>query len=143
MRKFKAICAFMIGVTLTCLLLTNVTKAQTNAATQMTPALDTITNVDTSYLILRLPGAKNILTAQLDVTKISGTTAGSATLQGSLTGVASSYNDIKGADTLTLTNVSRSYHWVQPRSNFLYYRIRTLSTGTHSTQLKGFILNRE
>jgi hypothetical protein len=132
MKKIVALLCFSLFA------FTGLTKAQT----VMSPALDTITNTDTSYLALRINGAQPILTFQLDVTKLTGTTAGTATVQASLTGTSASYNDIKGSDTLTLTNASRSYQWVQPGSKFLYYRIRVLSTGTHTDQVKGFALFR-
>ncbi len=128
-----------IGV-IAALVFTMPTFAQTNTATVMSPALDTLTNVDTSNLVLKVPGSNNILTVQLNVVKLTGTTAGTATLQGSLDGL--NYKDIKGADTLTLANASQVFHWVQPRSNYLYYKVRTLGTGTQSTQLKAYLLFR-
>lgn len=117
--------------------------APASSQTVMSPALDTITNTDTANLILRIPGSNNVLTFQLDVTKMTGTTAGTATVQGSLTGVASSYKDIEGSDTLTITNATTSYYWELPRSNYLYYKVKVLSTGTHTSQVKALALYRQ
>lgn len=111
-----------------------------NAQTALLPATDTLTNAETVDLSLKIPGSNNVLTFQLNAVKISGTTAGSAFLQASLDGT--NYLTVPGTDTLTLANSNNYKFWVLDRSNFLYYRIRVVGTGTQSTQLKGIALYR-
>lgn len=110
------------------------------AQSAMSPDPDTLTNAATRDLTLRVPGSNNVLTFQLNVKKLSGTTAGTAFVQGSLDGV--NYFTLSGTDTLTMANSDNYKSWVLPRSNFLYYRIRVVGTGTQSTQLKGIVLYR-
>lgn len=113
-----------------------------HSQTALTPITDTLTNVDTARLIIRIPGEQNVLTFQANYTKISGTSAASLILQGSLDGV--NYVTIKGADTATVANVApvQSFAWELPRSNYLYYRIYGTTSGTQSGQLKALALYR-
>lgn len=110
------------------------------AQTAFSPVKDTITNAETVDLTLRISGLYNVLTLQLNILKLTGTTAGTAFVQGSLDG--SNYNTIPGTDTLTLANASQSKAWVLKRSDFLFYRIRTVGTGTQSTSVAGLALFR-
>jgi hypothetical protein len=127
-------------VAILCILMMSVCGITAYAQTAMTPATDTVTNAATRDLSLKIPGTNAVLTFQLNVVKLSGTTAGTAFVQGSLDGV--NYVTLPGSDTLTLANASVTKAWVQPRSNFLFYRIRVVGSGTQSTQLKGLALYR-
>ncbi len=105
------------------------------------PSPDTLTNVDTSNMILKIPGAYNdVLTFQLNVIKLSGTTAGSAYVQGSLDGA--NYFTLPGTDTLTFANSNNFKVWVLPKSQFLWYRVRATGSGTQSTKLNSMVLFR-
>jgi hypothetical protein len=117
-----------------------ITGYSVKAQSAFLPAKDTITNAETVDLSLRISGDYNVLTLWLDVIKLTGTTAGTAFVQGSLTGV--NYVTIPGTDTLTLANASVSKAWVLKRSDFLFYRIRTVGTGTQSTSVAGLALFR-
>lgn len=111
------------------------------AQSNMSPATDTLTNVDTSNMVLRIPGAYNeVLTFQLNVRKLSGTTAGTAYVQGSLDGV--NYFPLPGSDTLTFANSNNYKAWVLAKSQFLWYRVRCIGSGTQSTELKALVLYR-
>ncbi len=110
------------------------------AQTVFAPAKDTATNAETVDLTLKVPGTFTVCTVQLDITKLTGTTAGTAFLQGSVNGTG--YNTVPGTDTLTLANASATKFWVLNKSNFLYYRIRTVATGSQSTSLVGTVLTR-
>lgn len=126
---------YLIGLCL--ILCAAVSKAQSALA----PSPDTLTNVDTSNMILKIPGAYNeVLTFQLNVTKLSGTTAGSAYVQGSLDGV--NYFTLPGTDTLTFANSNNFKVWVLPKSQFLWYRVRAIGSGTQSTKLNSLVLFR-
>jgi len=116
---------------------------QAKAQVALTPATDTLTNTDTARLKIQVKGSMNVLTFQANYTKISGTSASSLLLQGSLDGV--NFVTIKGADTATVANVAgvQAFTWVQPRSNFLWYRIYGVTSGTQSGQLKAWALYRE
>ena len=112
-----------------------------NAQSALLPSPDTLTNAATRDLTLKVPGAFNeVQTFQLNVVKISGTVAGTAFVQGSLDGV--NYFTLPGTDTLTLTNGNNAKAWVAGKSNYLFYRIRTVGVGTQSAQLKAWVLNR-
>lgn len=111
-----------------------------SAQTALLPAKDTATNAETVDLSLRVAGLYNVLTFQLNVIKLTGTTAGTAFVQGSLDGV--NYNTVPGTDTLTLANASTTKAWVLKRSDFLFYRVRTVATGTQTTSVAALALYR-
>lgn len=111
------------------------------AQTALSPTTDTLTNAATRDLTVKIPGAYNeVLTFQLNVVKISGTTAGSAYVQGSLDGV--NYFTLPGTDTLTLANNNNFKSWVVAKSQYLHYRVHVVGSGTQSTQLKAWALYR-
>lgn len=104
---------------------------------------DTTTNAATTYLTAKVstPGT---LTVQLSATKVSGTVAGSASLQASIDGANTPGNwfAVPGTDTLTFTDGNNSKVWTVS-SNALAYRIRYVTTGTNKTAPKGFYLIRK
>ena len=93
---------------------------------------------DTGYLQWTLQGTYNFL-FDLAVTKISGTVAGTAILQGSidsktwhtLTGIATYCADCSGASA-TVTNATAHYQWYLSRdaTNYPYYQVRYISSDT-------------
>lgn len=116
-------------------------STQLQAQTALTPVTDTLTDAGTRNLTIKISGAYNdVLTFQLNVVKINGTTAGSAYVQGSLDGV--NYFTLPGTDTLTLTNGNNFKGWVAGKSNYLFYRVHVVGSGTQSTQLKAWALFR-
>lgn len=115
--------------------------AVSQAQTLMAPAADTTTNADTVYLVSpKLTSSYDVVTVQLNVTKISGTVAGNAEIQASLDGV--NYSTV-AEDTLTLTNGNSSKIWALGRSDYLYYRVRVATSGTQSSAARGIILYRK
>ena len=95
-------------------------------------ATDTITNaiVETQYGIINGPNIH--ATFQPTFTKISGTVAGTAALQGSVDGV--SYTTIGSAFTLTDV-ASQSTSFVVAPSSYQYYRLLITPSGTQSTKV--------
>jgi hypothetical protein len=104
---------------------------------------DTITNAGSGYVGLTVTQTYNRISIQAVVTKISGTVAGTVTVQGSVDGtnyvtVNSSYIT---STTHTATNVATSTKmFVITGSPYKYYRLSYTGSGTMSATLKGFLL---
>lgn len=90
---------------------------------------DTLSNTDTAYISLpTATGGYYAVGIQAVVSKVSGTVAGTAIIQGSLDGV--NYVDI-GTDTLTFTNVTTNTKvWAITPSVYQYHRVKFISSGT-------------
>lgn len=103
--------------------------------------LDTLTNVDTGYVQFNI---LNNLGLDFDytVTKISGTVAGTALLQGSydnqnwitITGNTTYAAGYSGASaTITNTAGTKHYHWSVPQDvapPFPYWQVQAITSGT-------------
>lgn len=104
---------------------------------------DTTTNTATSYVSLPVQNWYNTVSIQSVVTKISGTVAGTVTLQGSLDGtnyeaVSASYADVV---SYVPTNVATSTKlFVVTGSPYRYYRLSYTGTGTMSASHRGYLL---
>jgi hypothetical protein len=115
------------------------------AQTVSTPAIDTATNSETIYLAAPANYFKSVdgvWTAGIVATKISGTTAATAYLEVSADGtnyvqLNSRYGNY--ADSLAIGNVSgaQTKVWLLHGSKVAKARIKIVSTGTHTTQVKG------
>lgn len=110
------------------------TFAQSGA---MTVTKATLTNVDTSYLKPQSPSASRWLTVQLNVTKVSGTTAGTASVQLSEDNVNWFPVSVPGVDTLTISNATISKRWEIGAPKSRYYRVRVYTTGTSVQTVAG------
>lgn len=101
---------------------------------------DTITNAVTKYQIGVINGYNEIITVQPTFTKISGTAAATAKLQGSVDGVA--YSDI--GSSYTVTDVATQTHfWIVTPSSYQYYRLNIVPTGTQSVKVVTPVLVRK
>ena len=110
-------------------------KAQTN----FTNSGDTITNSGTVSATAEIKNAGGI-GIQAVVTKISGTVAGTAVLQGSLDG--SSYYTIS-TDTLTLSDVSsQTLIWTVSENYYINYKVLFTGSGTMSAKAEAFYRKR-
>jgi|GEM_PF-5614645 len=105
-------------------------------------AADTTHNADTSYLFTQLtPGYTTAL--QWTNTKVSGTVAGSVTVQGSYDDVAwyTLTTDKSQApyltDTVSATNGNTTGLFVLQHCHFGYLRVRIITTGTQQSTLSG------
>lgn len=92
------------------------------------PSTDTLTNTDTVAIALpQATGGYYAVGIQAVVTKVSGTVAGTAIIQGSLDGT--NWKTI-GSDTLTLSNVATNTHiWSITPSVYQYHRVYFISSG--------------
>lgn len=105
-------------------------------------AVDTVSNTGTETWTLRVPGFHKTVAVQFIATKISGTIAGSVTLQGSLNGT--SWATVPGTSAFTATDVaSQSAVFKLDNSGFSYYRISWTGTGTMSASGRAYLLARD
>lgn len=125
-----------------CLIVASIFALSAMSQTSMSPAIDTLTNIDTCMIGIRLPGKFDILTFQVNYTKISGTPSTQLVLKGSLDGL--NFVTLPGLDTATVLNLAgvQSFIWSPDKSRYLYYRIYGVSSGTQSGQLKAYVLSR-
>jgi len=108
---------------------------------------DTVTNGGTATINAHNPGMKQSTTILVTLTEISGTTAGTLTLQGSMDGtnyVAIMQPHLQTViPTATATDVAtQRFHWVLFNNPFNYYRVSWTGTGTMSATIAGKILSR-
>ena len=116
--------------------LANMLSTPTHAAT------DTITNTTVKYQYAVVKGANIAFTAQALVTKVTGTVAGTVTLQGSLDGI--NYNAIAGISAFTLTDVAtQSVSFEVKPSTHQFYRIVVTPSGTQSSRIATKALARQ
>jgi len=103
-------------------------------------AVDTVTNTATETWTLKVPGFQKSVSVQAVLTKISGTVAGTVTLQGSLNGT--SYYPIP-SQTYTATDVaSQTVIFGLDNSKYLYYRLSWTGTGTMAASARGYLVAR-
>jgi hypothetical protein len=104
---------------------------------------DTITNTGSGYVEFTLNSFYKRVSFQPVVTKLSGTAAGTVTLQGSIDGinyvtVSSSY---VSSATMSVTNVTTSTAiLIVTSSPYRYYRLNYVGSGTMSCLLSGFLV---
>lgn len=111
-----------------------------------TATRDTVTNTGTGALYAKIQNGDGYVTIQANVTKVSGTVAGSLTLLGSLDGVA--YDSIRTEETRTLlaratlrnTTGTDVYSWRLKKSPYLYYKLASSGGTTCVYYLDAWIL---
>ncbi len=109
---------------------------------------DTVTNTGTAYLTVRnTKEGSDVVAIQVVCTKISGTTAGTLTLQGSLDGVnfyaLTDTTSVPNINTFTATDVaSQTFIWKLSDNPVEFYRVSWTGSGTMSATLKAFLLSR-
>ena len=102
--------------------------------------IDTLTNATSKAQYCIVEGSNIHITVQPTFTKISGTVAGTAKLQGSILGV--NYVDIPN-QTLTLTDTaSQTFTFTNVPSQYKYYKVLFAPTGTQSTKVETAVLVR-
>lgn len=121
----KLLFALTIALTLS-VFMTESVKAQSSVLVSST---DTLTNADTANISLpTATGGYYAVGIQAVVTKVSGTAAGTAIIQGSLDGT--NWVNI-GTDTLTFANQTiNTKVWAITPSVYQYHRVRFISSGT-------------
>jgi hypothetical protein len=99
-------------------------------------SVDTVTNTGTKYMTSgAIAGRLSAMTVQVDLTELSGTTAGTITLQYSLDGVT--YFTLAADSTYTATDVaSQTFGWfVKSPALFKYVRVKYTGSGTMSDKI--------
>lgn len=151
--KIKSI---LLGLLLT---LTVLVQAQTSVVSPMynpgttftlanlgttTVVRDTVTNTGTGYLNSRRLGGPGTVTIVVTATKVSGTQAGTITLQGSLDGttyVALTTSETQTAlATITAADATTNYTWRLASSPYLYYRVSWAGASTMVSYLNAYIM---
>ena len=132
----------------------NSNNAVVNAKSIWNQTSDTVVNTATEVLTVRAQQDFATVSIQAVVTKISGTAAGTVTLQGSNDGtnyvtVSTSYllgtftapYTTGGAATLSVTNVTTNTKiFTLIGSPYAYYRLSYTGSGTMSCRLRGYVL---
>jgi len=101
---------------------------------------DTITNTENvvTFVTTQVSPTTDV-TAVILATNISGTTAGTAVFQGSLDGTLYATISTDAGDTMTITDAA-TYTWNTEEligNGYKYYRIKFISTGSHTTGMSG------
>lgn len=139
MKKFILIASMLFTVT--------ALQAQTETMTsQYSSSVDTVTDAGTKYMYS--VKAKNKVPALIvfSATKISGTVAGTATLEASVDGSTwySYYGSKDSTYSFTLTNVSsQAYRWEIPQLNDLYVRVKVVGSGTMATKIYATVTRKQ
>jgi len=124
-------------------------NAQTVVATTMksvyNAASDTVTNTETAYLQGSIIGYKHNASFQVVITKISGTVAGTLTLQGSIDGTNFKAMTVAEAstaiNTATATDVaSQTFLWRLNSNPYKYYRISWTGSGTMAAKFTAILI---
>lgn len=119
------LCAFLIGA------LPDVGTAQTSLLGANGYARDTVTNTGTKTLVGRPNAYTTAITIQVDITKISGTLAG--TLTPIVSNDGTTYYSVSSRTTrdtaYTVPNASGGYTYTMPLG-YRYYGVQWVGTGT-------------
>lgn len=124
------------------------TFAQTTQMTGVYVTGDTVINTATKACSLKITHSYRQVTIHGLVTKVSGTVAGTLTLQGTVDGntwltVDTASLQTEGPSTFTTTNVaSQSKVWIVNQSPYLWFRLSYTGSGTMAAILKGYVLPR-
>ncbi|MES2382464.1 MAG: hypothetical protein V4538_15560 [Bacteroidota bacterium] len=115
----------------------------TNMLSPFSAVKDTTDNTSTSYVSLEVTKWYDDIAIQSVVTKISGTVAGTVTLQGSLDGT--NYNTVNSSyanvTSYVPTNVTANTKiFVVTGSPYRYYRLSYAGAGTMSASHRGYVL---
>ena len=114
-----------------------------NMVSNVSLTSDTTANTGVSYVGLGLAAWYNTVTIQSVVTKISGTVAGTVTLQGSIDGknyvtVSSSYADVTSYSPTNVATSSKLF--IVTGSPYRYYRLSYAGAGTMAASHRGYVL---
>jgi hypothetical protein len=106
----------------------------------MASKLDTLTNADTAYYDATIVGAKQCVSFQVNVTKLTGTLAGKIDVFGSIDGT----NWIPTAlvSQQTITDASGVFAAVLTSNSYKKYRLRVITSGTNTSSHRAYLLYR-
>lgn len=127
----------LILCSLLCIGLMSGAMSQSPAVQTMAQSGDTVTNTETEYLTLTITGDYSTVTFQYVCNELSGTTAGTATLQASLNG-----SNWIALDTVTNTDVaSQTFKLDFPTRNvWKFYRLKCTGSGTMAARVYCYVL---
>ncbi len=127
-------------------------NAQVTQMTGVYTSGDTVLNTGTKACSLRVARGYRQITVAALLTKISGTVAGTVTLQSSIDGTnfftldscaIQTDGNINSPATYTATNVaSQQKVWIINYNPYLWYKLSWTGVGTMSATLKGYLLPR-
>lgn len=124
--KKKLLYALLLIVASTVFAVVATTSAHAQILKTVVPTKDSCVNVDNTSIIVT-PTSNNVVAFHFKATKVSGTVAGSAKLQGSIDGT--NWVDIGSA--YTLTDVANNVAVFEPsKLSFVHYRIYVATSGT-------------
>lgn len=130
--------AFVLGTT------TTNASGQTSGILRSTPthtAVDTVSNATAKHQYATINGYQHIVAIQAVYTEISGTSAGTIKLYGSIDGTR--YERV-GTDSLAITDITtaQTHIFQVAPSKHVYYRLTTQGAGTMSGKLDGSWMTR-
>lgn len=111
----------------------------------VTATRDTVTDAGSGALLSkRIPYGNSPITIQVNVTKVSGTVAGTLTLSGSLDGQSFkamvTEETQTAVATCTLTDATNTFTWRLSKNPYRYYKISSTGGTTCVYYLDAFIL---
>ena len=122
-------------------------NAQVNLTSVYGNTTDTVTNTATKYLYSGVVnGYQKTAAIQVTLTEISGTTAGTISLEASVDGVNyySYYGSKDSTYTFSPSDVSsQSFRFILTDVGDLYFRVKYVGSGTMSDKISGKILVRK
>ena len=139
----------ILSLTILCLFVSLGLNAQTFQMTSQYATGDTISNTGTKACSLKVVHTYKQVTIQALITKISGTVAGTVTLQGSIDGtnfvtLDTAALQTDGPSTFTATNVAtQNKLWIVNNAPYLWFKLSYTGSGTMAATLKGYLLPRE
>lgn len=136
---------FLFSILMIVIAMTSNTAHSQTAMTSATygNALDTVTSTAAHYMVTgRITGVATTVSLVLKATEISGTTAGTATVEASLDGTNwYSYYDSKDSTySFSLSDVTTAqyYRWLIYTSGDLYYRIKVVGISTPNVKIQAW-----
>lgn len=110
---------------------------------------DTVTNTGTEYVYVMTGSNVSAYSLQFVGTKISGTVAGTVTLEVTVDGtnwvsIDTSATLKKGADSYTNTNITtNTFVWTVTKPIYSGYRFKVVGSGTMVQRIQGYLIGRK
>jgi hypothetical protein len=142
MKKLSLLFGFLAFV----FMLASNTYSQTYT---MTGSGDTVTNTETEACSLKVVNSYKAVTVHTVITKLSGTVAGTVTLQGTIDGTTWVTVDTaalitEGASTYTATDVTTNTKtWIIDGAPYLWFKLSYTGSGTMAAIFNGYLLPRQ
>ena len=132
---------------LVCFALCLTQNASAQTVVTMGGSAGSVVNTATAYNTLEVKQGYATVAIQTVITKVSGTVAGTVTLQGSIDGTNYETVDTNYVSTYTVTytptNVAtNSKVWLMNRNPYQYYRIKYVGTGTMSATMTSYLVGK-